>query len=632
MGAPHKNGRSRIWTFALVLGVLVGVGVGVWWRFVWVTGRPLRQAQAAYSQGDLPLAVVRAREALKEHPRDPHALQILARTSARLGDNGFARGIYENIPPSVLEAEDFYLLGSGLMRDNRQNDALPVLKKAYEKNPEHPETINALADLEAGWDHLSDATALAEKLVTVKGWETRGAVMLGLLRSHQFDPKGAAEMLGDALRRDPTLKNVASPNQIRKDYARALLASGGAEQARKALLEVLRAGSDPEASWLLSRAEMQRGQVAAAADAQKAAGSFADEQPDRLEPAAYVGAARCAECHRDIHRLSQGSRHAKTYRPGSDLAGFPVPREPIVDRNNPQVKSTLIKKSDGVHMETREGNELRSALITFAVGSGDRGLTPVGRDEAGRLRELRLSYYGDIGGWDRTTGHSLMPSDHERYLGVVMEPDDERRCLDCHTTNYRIAMDRTGPAAADRGIGCERCHGPAGNHLLAVAAKFPDPMIARPRLAEPEQVVNLCGQCHRPRSGRVDPTSPESIRFQAATLTWSRCYTATGKALSCATCHNPHHDADTSPSAYEPKCLACHSPDAPPKPVASARPSRHVAALPEGVKRVPCPVNPKTNCLECHMPTTRAAINHTVFTDHYIRIHRDGEGAGKPAE
>ena len=47
----------------------------------------------------------------------------------------------------------------------------------------------------------------------------------------------------------------------------------------------------------------------------------------------------------------------------------------------------------------------------------------------------------------------------------------------------RALLGNTGPEAADHSIGCEKCHGPGGNHLLAIAAKFPDLAIARPSLA-----------------------------------------------------------------------------------------------------------------------------------------------------
>ena len=122
----------------------------------------------------------------------------------------------------------------------------------------------------------------------------------------------------------------------------------------------------------------------------------------------------------------------------------------------------------------------------------------------------------------------------------------------------RLCWETPGPEAADHSIGCEKCHGPGGNHLLAIAAKFPDPAIARPNLASGARVVKICAQCHSPRGKTVSPDDPNSVRFQGTTLTWSRCYTESNDALDCVTCHDPHRNAVTSPSHYETRCLSCH--------------------------------------------------------------------------
>src|SRR5262249_13251981 len=97
----------------------------------------------------------------------------------------------------------------------------------------------------------------------------------------------------------------------------------------------------------------------------------------------------------------------------------------------------------------------------------------------------------------------------------------------------------------------------------------------------------------------VSRSDPGAIRFQATTLTWSRCYTQSRDTLDCLTCHDPHRNAQTSPAFYESKCLDCHGPQAPTR----------------------CPVNPRRDCIGCHMPTIRGAVPHAMFTDHDIRIH-----------
>jgi hypothetical protein len=189
------------------------------------------------------------------------------------------------------------------------------------------------------------------------------------------------------------------------------------------------------------------------------------------------------------------------------------------------------------------------------------------------------------------------------------------KCLACHTTNVRGGRDRVGPETADRGIGCEACHGPGGNHLEAVAVKFPDNAILNPASASPAIVTEqLCGRCHslnEPEAQRNSPRDdPIWLRSQSTTLAWSRCYSESGGALSCLTCHDPHRGADTSAAHYEAKCLSCHS----------AQPTAADPLATTSTRRTICPVNPAKDCLGCHMPRVENKSLHLPITDHYIRV------------
>jgi tetratricopeptide (TPR) repeat protein len=608
MNQGFRFGPGRRGIVLVLATALACAGAWAWprWYRRWET---FERSQVAYAQGDFAGAERQALRALKERPKDPRALRLVARAAARQGRHSLALEIFDQLGPNAIEAEDFALVGLCLLTQGRGGVARTSFERALELNSRQPEALDALADLDTQADRLAEATERARILATIPRWEGRGEVRLGRLLARQSDLEGAIAALGRALRRGSP---PGTRPAIEKDLARALLALGRANEARDRL-EDLRAQGDPEVAWLLSRANLATGDIKLALGALQEAGSYGRERIDEPEPAPYVGEARCAECHREIHRLARGSRHAKTYWSADRLDSFPLPDHTVRDVGNPKVASTLARSPEGLRLEARTGDEVRRALVAYAVGSGDRGLTPVGRDEHGQLRELRLSRYGDIDGWDVTTGHPDLPTGAgglESFLGEAMTRDDERRCLGCHTTDFRAARDRVGAASHDRGIGCERCHGPGGNHVKAIALKFPEPAIARPRLARPERVVALCGQCHSPRGLRVvHPTDRDAVRFQAVTLTWSRCYTETGKGLSCTTCHSPHHDADTAPAHYEPKCLTCHGSEGPERLAAS------------GARRVPCPVNPQTNCLECHMPASKSTMRHTTFTDHHIRLH-----------
>jgi hypothetical protein len=270
----------------------------------------------------------------------------------------------------------------------------------------------------------------------------------------------------------------------------------------------------------------------------------------------------------------------------------------VPDPADPAVVHSLRRAGQAVRVETSVAGRLYRTVVAYAFGSGDRGLTPVGRDDEGSWCELRMSRYADGPTWDVTTGHDRTPTAPAEWLGKTLSADELRRCVDCHTTAPRAARADAGPLAADHGIGCERCHGPGGHHLKAVAAGLADLAIARPKLARGEPIVRLCGQCHSPKGRTVFPADPTSIRFQATTLTWSRCYTESQGQFDCVTCHDPHQNAQTSATFYEAKCLACHGPTAP----------------------THCSVKSAGDCLACHMPTRRGIIPHSPFTDHHIRV------------
>jgi nitrate reductase cytochrome c-type subunit len=125
-------------------------------------------------------------------------------------------------------------------------------------------------------------------------------------------------------------------------------------------------------------------------------------------------------------------------------------------------------------------------------------------------------------------------------------------------------------------------------------------------------INTLCGQCHNLTDTSVisaPRTDPVWFRFQALTLTWSRCYVESAEKLNCVTCHDPHRDADRSVERNEAKCLSCHA---------------------AGTGATVCSVNPSRGCIECHMPRAWLESTHSYKTDHFIRVRdRDSDSERK---
>ncbi len=415
-----------------------------------------------------------------------------------------------------MEAEDFFVLGSTLERRGQLAAAVAVYERASVARDDHAGTLEALARLYAREGRLDAAIDAAGRLSTCPGWEARGSLILGVLDVENADPPGAASAIERALQADPKLVGgITSPVEARKLLAGALLRTSSPDRALEALAPVLTSGGDPEASWLSARAFLQREDLARATEALARAGDFARDDPTRPDPAPYVGSKACAGCHSSNYQAQRGSRHARTFFDAADLKGIALPDKPIPDKVLPRTTHALRREGDAIRLTTtRFGGQEFSAVIAYAVGSGDRGLTMVARDEQGLARVCRVSSY--LGGtlWDLTSNAADPdPADRDGPLGRPMSRGAAEKCVGCHVTSLRAARNRTVPEAADRGIGCERCHGPGGNHLVAMKLKFPDPAIARPSRASADQILKLCGTCHQADDPSMTEADPRFVRL-----------------------------------------------------------------------------------------------------------------------
>jgi lipopolysaccharide biosynthesis regulator YciM len=561
---------------------------------------------------------------------------LAARAAARQDQDPKAIALYSRLEKDKLAAEDFCLMGRALNRTGKTASAFDAYETARERDPDHPETLAALAALYMRTDRYHAAAEAAERLARQPAWEARAQLMLGTIRSETQDPAGAALALRRWLQLDPEGRAVApypiAPLQNR--LARSWLQAGQPAEARTVLEGNLKAEPDPEAAWLLSRCFIQERNWEQAAAVLQPHPSYRSEHPAELEPAAYVGEQRCAGCHRTQYEAVIASRHATTFTRARDLGAFPLPPDPLPDPGNPEVTHELRREGDALVVEARVNRRALRAVVDYAFGSRDHFTTFVGHDDRGRSFMVRMSYYRSPRGtgWDLATGLPARPADEEEYLGKKMaKSDGVRRCLNCHTTNQYSIVHEVGPEAQDQSVGCETCHGPGGHHVAAVAAGFADLAITGSHQASPAAIDQICAKCHsihQPEGLDLPRTDPTWLRFQSLTLSWSRCYTESGGKLGCVTCHNPHRNAEAVPALNDAKCLTCHAVDTPANLAASAaafdagrrpRSSRDEPPLPAA--KAICPVNPTRGCTECHMPRVWTQSTHSFTADHFIRIH-----------
>jgi Cytochrome c554 and c-prime len=338
----------------------------------------------------------------------------------------------------------------------------------------------------------------------------------------------------------------------------------------------------------------------------------------------YAGEATCRDCHPGESAAHARSGHARTLRrvAGSPLVGR-LDGVTVADPERTGVTWTYRRRGDALTAERREAGAVERFVLEYAFGSGHHAITFVtvtARDPQNpALLEHRLSLFAHQPLPGVTPGQSLAgTAAGNTPAGRHHGRSNTLKCFECHTT---VTSDR-GSGVLDLAVmipnvTCERCHGPAGDHVAAARAGGSAGRLRMrrgPGGTAPADELIFCGQCHRlPDMIAAGPTSivPENttlVRHQPVGLMQSACYTRTGGGLSCSTCHDPHARPSTDTAAYEAVCRSCH----------------------EGPKKTTCPVAPGAGCVGCHMPR-RETTRGMRFTDHWIRTRPLG-AAGTPGK
>jgi len=257
----------------------------------------------------------------------------------------------------------------------------------------------------------------------------------------------------------------------------------------------------------------------------------------------------------------------------------------------------------------------------LAVGSGHNGITFLGHEDSVTWATLRLTYYATRHTWQFSPHQTPEEASSDQPAGREMAPEEAALCLRCHVTELKQTPYDLDIAHSLLGVGCEACHGPGRAHVesaQAMAAGKAKSIVAFAALSpqDPPAVEKVCSPCHSTEHGVLgitEATAGKLQRFQASALEQSRCFRES-KALSCATCHDPHTDVVSNRSAEEAICLSCHKP-------------RSAAITPVIAKTVAarsCPVNPRTGCIPCHMPPALLPDAPSYpFHNHWIKVYKN---------
>lgn len=322
----------------------------------------------------------------------------------------------------------------------------------------------------------------------------------------------------------------------------------------------------------------------------------------------FVGSNRCAECHRDIAAVQLGSDHARTLRRINDIPDLlkKIPLQ-FFDKNNAvqyQLRRSTLPNIT-LDLIASKSHRTEKLHILWGFGTGRKGITFIGHNDAGDFGQSRVSWYQARGELDITPGLEHKVTDSLDALADWLTPSKRENCFGCHVTRQPDTRpDQISDEIA--GVQCERCHGPGRRHIEAVVqgSSQPGMAIANPGKLKAKELIRFCGACHGEPPEESDLpafsqiiSDKRSIRFPAKRLVLSRCYDESQGHLKCNTCHDPHENLPKSLSHFDKTCQTCHSS--------------------KSAVRSICPVAEK-DCVSCHMPREQI-MGHLDFVDHWIR-------------
>jgi hypothetical protein len=322
----------------------------------------------------------------------------------------------------------------------------------------------------------------------------------------------------------------------------------------------------------------------------------------------FAGSASCESCHQSVYNTHVLTAHFLTSRPAdtATVKGSFVSKENVFALDA-RLK-VVMTETEGKLTQTGfvDGWEVNSRPMDVVIGSGRKGQTYLyWRDD--ELFQLPVSYYTPLSAWCNSPGY---PTDQ-----ILFNRNIPGRCLECHGTYFKTRKIDHQREVFDRsqviyGVDCERCHGPAADHV-AFQREHPDQtkgqFIVNPAPLSRQQKLDNCALCHSGIRENLKPSfsfivgdkledysvpdykvdSAASLDVhgnQYGLLTASKCFKMSD--MDCSSCHNVHVKESSNIELFSTRCLTCHTPE------------NHNFCKQKEVKGLVL----RKNCIDCHMP------------------------------
>jgi hypothetical protein len=322
----------------------------------------------------------------------------------------------------------------------------------------------------------------------------------------------------------------------------------------------------------------------------------------------YADPKTCIRCHKDIGDTFSATAHFHTSSEVKDTVGT-VKATDHTFMFDDSVRVVIERRKNRIYQVSYSGKqELEAHTIDIAFGSGEKAYTYATWNKD-NLFQLPLTYFRSVDKWTNSPG---FPAERPDFNRAILS-----RCLECHGTFAATKIVKTGSLSVMEtvekgsvlyGVDCQRCHGPAAEHVSfhdanpkVKTAKY---IIAIKGLTR-QQKIDMCAVCH---SGNDQKTQKSTFNFtpgdtlsnfyypryshsttepdvhgnQYGMLAGSACFIKS--EMDCSSCHNTHKTEKNNPALFSQRCMACHKAEKHPN---TGNLDKSALA---------------SNCIDCHMP------------------------------
>jgi len=364
--------------------------------------------------------------------------------------------------------------------------------------------------------------------------------------------------------------------------------------------------------------------------------NYEDKKPVDARGNMYAGSASCKSCHKEIYSNYLHTAHFQTSRLASaaSIHGSFAPDSNTVTFND-SLKVVMEKDGKAFYQVSYLHNKIiEKRPFNIAFGGIKAETYLYWQDK--QVKQLPVSYYNAIHSWANSPGYAADNADFSRVIGA--------RCFECHSSyikelpsqtqslERKVEMDENSVVLS---IDCERCHGPAINHVN-FHTEYPQEKKAKYLVTykslNRSQKIDMCGVCHSGNSSAMlkstfafkpgdtlakykeadffhteaNPASMDVHGNQVQLLSSSACFIKS--KMDCATCHNTHNNERNLTKLYTQRCMSCH----------------------QQANHTFCKMADKLGqaaiagkCIDCHMPKKPSGV---------IAVHNSGKSTLSPYE